>query len=111
MKRGAALLAGAALMTAAAPAAAAPHMVGIEDERLLLHSPGKAAAAVAAWSAAGIDVVRVHARWGDIAPGARRRPSGFRAALHTDRRYRWRELDEGIALVRAAGMKVKPSKS
>ena len=100
------LLAGIALLAAAAPAAAAPHMVGIEDERLLLHSPDKAAKAVTAWAAAGIDVVRIHARWGDIAPGGRRRPGGFSGAVHTDRRYGWRELDEGISLVRAAGMKV-----
>jgi hypothetical protein len=103
---GAALIAGVALVVSAAPAAAAPHMVGIEDERLLLHSPDKAAAAVSAWAAAGIDVVRIHARWGDIAPGGRRRPFGFSGAVHTDRRYGWRELDDAIALVRAGGMKV-----
>ena len=100
------LLAGALLPAAAAPAAAAPHMVGIEDERLLLRSPDQAATAVAAWAEAGIDVVRIHARWSDIAPAGRRRPAGFRAADHTDRRYRWRELDHAIALVRGAGMKV-----
>lgn len=91
---------------AAAPAAAAPHMVGIEDERLLLHAPDRAADVVAEWADAGIDVVRIHARWNEIAPGGRRRPRGFHGAVHTDRRYGWSELDEGIRLVRAAGMKV-----
>ncbi len=77
MIRRAVLLAGTALLAAAAPTAAAPHMVGIEDERLLLHSPERAAQAVAQWQAAGIDVVRIHARWNDLAPGGRRRPAGF----------------------------------
>ena len=96
----------AALLAAAAPAAAAPHLVGIEDERILLHEPEQAPGVVADWVAAGIDVVRIHARWGDIAPGGRRRPSGFRAALHTDRRYHWRELDRAIGLVHGAGMRI-----
>jgi hypothetical protein len=100
------LLAGALLPAAAAPAAAAPHLVGIEDERLLLHSPGRAAEAVAEWAAAGIDVVRIHARWNEVAPEGRRRPAGFDAGDHTDRRYEWRDLDRGIGLVRAAGLEV-----
>ena len=94
------------LLLAAAPAAAAPHLVGIEDERILLHEPDQAPGVVADWAAAGIDVVRIHARWGDLAPGGRRRPPGFSGTVHTDRRYGWRELDRGIRLVRDAGMKV-----
>ncbi len=104
--RRAALIAWTALLAAAAPAAAAPHLVGIEDERILLHEPDQAPGVVAEWAAAGIDVVRIHARWGDIAPNGRRRPGGFRPTDHRDRRYHWRELDRGIALVRAAGMQV-----
>jgi hypothetical protein len=105
----AALLACAALLVLAAPAAGAPHMVGMEDERLLLDEPAEAPAAVAAWAAAGIDVVRVHARWGVIAPGGRSKPRGFNANEHRDPRYDWSELDHAVALVRGAGMKLMVS--
>ena len=44
----------------------------MEDEGLILSNPHLAPAAVAAWSALGVDVVRIHARWWEIAPGARR---------------------------------------
>lgn len=78
-----------------ASATAAPHRVGMEDERLLLDSPAEAPAAVAAWAAAGVDVVRVHARWNVIAPRSRG------SSVH-----RWEELDRAVDLVRAAGMDV-----
>ena len=104
--------AGAAVAVAlafAAPAHAASNLeVGMEDERLLLSAPVEAEGAVNAWAAAGVDVVRIHARWIDVSPGRGRmhRPRGFDAANHRSRRYDWSTLDRAIDLTNAAGMKV-----
>ena len=61
----------------------------MEDERLLLSSPAEAPAVVAQWAAAGVDVVRIHARWGELAPGST--SAGARPAstppIHATRRY------------------------
>ena len=69
------------------------------------HQPALAAAAVSAWSQLGVDVVRIHARWWEIAPagGATKAPSGFNAADPDDPRYHWGTLDIAVALVRAPG--------
>ena len=103
-----AALAVAAVLALPATATAAPGAeTGLEDERLLLDSPREVATAtVAAWQAIGIDVVRLHARWADVAPAGRSRPSGFAPADHRDPRYHWEELDRAIPIVRAAGMKL-----
>ena len=52
----------------------------MEDERLLLSEPVQAQDAVAAMAAAGVEVVRIHARWIEVSPGrgARRRPARLR---------------------------------
>ena len=59
----------------------------MEDEGLLLSNPHLAPAAVIAWRQMGVDVVRIHARWWEIAPTryARRRPPGFNANNPNDR--------------------------
>ena len=70
-----------ALRSCAPAARAASNLeVGMEDERLLLSDPTEAAGAVDAWAAAGVDVVRIHARWVDVSPGPNRmhRPRGLR---------------------------------
>ena len=93
----------------AAPAHAASNLeVGMEDERLLLSAPAETEGAVNAWAAAGVDVVRIHARWIDVSPGRDRmhRPAGFDVANHRSRRYDWATLDRAIDLTRTAGMKV-----
>jgi hypothetical protein len=93
----------------AAPAHAASNLeVGMEDERLLLSATTEAEGAINAWAAAGVDVVRIHARWIDVSPGPNRmhRPAGFGVANHRSRRYDWATLDRAIDLTRAAGMKV-----
>jgi hypothetical protein len=97
-----------ALGGAAAPARAAGLEIGMEDERLLLSEQAHAPAAVAAWKALGVDVVRIHAHWWEIAPGAsaQRKPAGFHAADPDDRLYDWTRLDAAVAIVRAAGMRV-----
>ena len=98
-----------ALAGPVASAAAAPGTeVGIEDERLLLSEPAAAPQAVADWAAAGVDVVRIHARWGAISPAtdSSRRPAGFDVGDPDDPRYDWETLDDAVDLVHAAGMRV-----
>src|SRR5687768_10358681 len=90
------------VLVAAAPASAAKSMeVGVADDRLLLGSAGSAAAAIAEWQAAGVDAVRIVARWGVYAPDpeARVPPDGFAAADHADPRYDWSALDRAIGMV------------
>ena len=101
------LVTAAALCAAAAPAHAADFEVGMEDEGLLLSNPHLAAAAVFAWKGMGVDVVRIHARWWEIAPdrNATRAPSGFNANNPNDPRYNWVALDTAIAEIRNAGMR------
>lgn len=97
-----------ALALPAAAIAAEDSEVGIEDERLMLSEPGRSAASVAAWKAIGVDTVRIHAQWFRVSPGAqaKRRPPGFDPADHRDRRYDWGTLDQAVALVHGAGMRV-----
>lgn len=108
MRRAFALLLAVAAVGAAPAPADADFEVGMEDEGLLLSNPQLAPAAVLAWRDLGVDVVRIHARWWEIGPAgsARRPPSGFRAADPGDRRYDWSRLDNAVALVRNAGMRV-----
>jgi hypothetical protein len=96
----------AALGAAAAPARAANFEVGMEDEGLLLSAQHLAGPAVLAWKDLGVDVVRIHARWWEIAPdrGAQRRPA-FNPNNHNDPNYNWATLDGAVALVRNAGMR------
>jgi hypothetical protein len=107
-----AVLACALLLAVVAPAASAVAAsnleIGMEDERLLLSEPVQAEGAIAGMAAAGVDVVRIHARWIDVSPGrnAMRRPSGFDPGNHRSRRYHWHTLDRAIDLTRAAGMRV-----
>ena len=78
---GRAVLATAALLLMAAPAHAASNLeVGMEDERLLLSEPVHAETAIAGMAAAGVDVVRIHARWIEVSPGrdARAAPARLR---------------------------------
>lgn len=101
------LLVLAAALGAAAPARADMEF-GMEDEGLLLSNQHLAPAAVTAWRQMGVDIVRIHARWWEIAPdrNARRAPSRFNAADHKDRRYSWANLDNAVRMVRETGMRV-----
>lgn len=109
MKRCLAAAVLAALSFAAAPAAASPTMdVGIADDRLLLSgTDAEAAGAVREWRAAGVDVVRIHARWNTHAvdPDAKRPPAGSPTDPDGGL-YRWQDLDRAIGLVRGAGLRV-----
>jgi hypothetical protein len=88
--------------------AASDTQIGIADDPLLFDHPDQASTAVAAWRAFGIDVVRIRARWGTIAPAlaAHRPPAGFRAGDPGDPRYNWSRLDQAIGLVRSQGLGV-----
>jgi hypothetical protein len=100
-----AALAAVALCGLAPAALAAPGATtGMEDERLLFESPESAADAVNAWAELGVDTVRMHARWTEIAPA--NRPAGFDARDPDDPAYRWEKLDTAVNLVRAAGMEI-----
>ncbi len=101
----------ALLAVLAGPASAwasAAGETGIEDERLLFSDPAEAQAAVSDWAQLGVDIVRIHARWGAIARGGGRltRPPGFHGADPDEPGYQWGALDNAIGLVRSAGMRV-----
>ncbi|HEV3002543.1 MAG TPA: cellulase family glycosylhydrolase [Solirubrobacteraceae bacterium] len=96
-------------LAAASPASASKSMeVGIADDRLLFGSPEQAAGTIAEWRAAGVDTVRIMARWGVYAPApdARVAPDGFDGANHADPRYDWSALDRAIGMARGAGLGV-----
>lgn len=86
IRAGAALL---LLLALAAPAAraAADLEVGLEDERIMLDSPGRAEPVARQWARLGADAVRIHARWRD-----RRDLAG---------------LDAAVNAAQAAGLKVQ----
>ena len=60
-------------VAAATPAHAARSMsIGIADDRVLLQgTDAEVAAATADWAKLGVDVVRIHAVWGAMAPATR----------------------------------------
>ena len=105
------ILLAVAIIAAAVPlhagtASAGSLEVGLEDEGLF-YKPPAAAAAVSAWQALGVDVVRLQANWTYLAPGGRKPPRNFNGADPNSPRYRnWFYLDNAVRLVRGAGMKV-----
>jgi hypothetical protein len=105
---GALTVVAAMLGIATSPARAADFELGMEDEGLLLNNPVLAVPAVISWSQLGVDVVRIHARWWEIAPqtDAVRQPSGFDAKDPDDEGYNWSALDTAVKTVRATGMRV-----
>jgi len=106
-RTGAVILAALALALPASAAAAPGLEVGMEDERLLLSEPVNAPVVVRDWAEAGVDVVRIHARWGAIAPApdAQRKPASLDAGNHHDSAYDWETLDDAVDLVLAEGMR------
>ena len=80
----------------------------MEDEGLVLSNPALAALEMDDWRLLGVDVVRIHARWWEIAPAqtAATKPAGFNAANHLDPQYNWAKLDTAVGLVRGAGINV-----
>ena len=98
----------AMLAVATSPARAADFELGMEDEGLLLSNPDLAITAVINWSQLGVDVVRIHARWWEIAPqnDAVKTPGGFHPKDPGDEGYNWGALDTAVNTVRATGMRV-----
>jgi hypothetical protein len=85
-------------LLAALPAvASAGPLIGIADDRVLLNGGAAADRAVAAWSADGVDVVRIFVQWDEASPspGAHKRPAGA---------YDFSRVDAAVDRVRAAGM-------
>src|SRR5690242_21305069 len=99
------LLAASFFLAIASPAAASSSLeTGMADDRALNADPSVAQA----WAAAGVDMVRIHARWRAIAPdpGAKVPPAGFHFSDPDSPGYDWAALDQAVAAVRSAGMKV-----
>ena len=88
--------------------AAGDTQVGMAYDAALLDHPDQGRVAAGLWRLFGVDVVRIRARWSQIAPGtkAQRPPAGFRAGDPGDPRYRWTALDRAILTVRSQGMGV-----
>ena len=79
----------------------------MEDEGLLLSNPQPRRRAVINWSHLGVDVVRIHARWWEIAPQTDAGAEAVRLQRRTDAEgYNWAPLDTAVATVRATGMRV-----
>jgi hypothetical protein len=98
-----------ALLLPAAAAASSSMETGIADDAALLNEPSdaKAAAAVAAWAALGIDDVRIFVQWQAIAPANSevKAPAGFDSANPDSPGYNWARVDRAVNLVSAAGMR------
>jgi hypothetical protein len=104
----AAALAAAVLLPAVAQASTSME-TGIADDAALLYEPSdaRAASAVAAWAALGIDDVRIFVQWQSIAPaiGDVTAPAGFNSADPGSAGYQWSRVDRAVDLVSAAGMR------
>src|SRR4051812_48783412 len=96
------------LAAPSAASASASLETGLADDRVLFGDPAAASAAVGEWDAAGVDVVRIHARWSAIVPDATATvpPREFHAGDPADAGYDWAALDRAVRLVHDAGMRV-----
>ena len=103
-----ALTTAAALLIPAAAHASGAMTVGIADDRAVLQEPSdeRAAAAVSAWAALGIEDVRIFAQWDRIAPAASSAtaPDGFDGRDPNSPLYDFGALDRAVRLVTAAGL-------
>src|SRR6266542_3942323 len=99
----------AAVLLPAAARASSSMETGIADDAAVLYEPSdaRAASAVAAWAALGIDDVRIFVQWQAIAPanGEVRAPAGFDSADPNSVGYNWSRVDRAVRLVSAAGMR------
>jgi hypothetical protein len=98
-----------ALLLPAAAQASSSMETGIADDAALLNEPNdaRAAAAVTAWAALGIDDVRIFVQWQAIAPANAevKAPDGFDSANPDSPGYNWSRVDRAVNLVSAAGMR------
>lgn len=98
----------ATLVLAAPAVASSSYEVGVADDRLLFESTESAVSTAAEWRDAGVDSVRIFARWGAHAPAptATRPPAGFDGRDPNHPAYDWRVLDRAVGAVTGAGMRV-----
>src|SRR3954467_9915735 len=102
-------LAATLLLCLLAPAAASANAgleTGIADDDIVLKSPSVAARYADDWVAAGVDDVRVHVGWREVAPdpSAVLPPRDFRPSDPAD--YDFTALDRAIAVLRERGLHV-----
>ncbi len=105
----AALLTAAALLLPATAHAAPSAEIGVADDRIMLTGTDEEISrATDEWRAAGVDVVRLFARWASHVPEpeSRTAPTGFDPADQASPGYRWLFLDRAIDAVRSRGMRV-----
>lgn len=97
-------------LLAAAPAGAAPDtQIGVADDGILVEGSNQQVdTAIAQWKAAGVDTVRVFARWSGVAPGvqSKKMPAGFDPTNPNDPQYGWGGVDRAVGAIDRAGMKV-----
>jgi hypothetical protein len=101
------VLALAAALGAAGPAAARAMKTGIADDAVLLDGGPAADRAVAAWRDMGVDTARVQVSWGRVAPNPESAlaPIGFDSTNPDDPFYRWGVIDGAVSRLAKAGIK------
>jgi hypothetical protein len=100
----AAVLLALALLPAAA--GASPRQFALfQDETLLVENGGTRAATLDEVRALGADMIKVQVNWATVAPGGRRKPSGF-DATDPGQYPGWARYDQVLADAKARGFKV-----
>jgi hypothetical protein len=100
----AAVLLALALLPAAA--GASPRQFALfQDETLLVENGSTRAATLDEIRALGADMIKVQVNWATVAPGGRRRPSGF-DATDPSQYPGWERYDQVLADAKARGFKV-----
>src|SRR3954451_10710602 len=102
-------LAAALLASLLAPAAANAHATletGLADDDIVLKSPSVAADYAADWAAAGVDDVRVHVGWREVAPepSSALPPRDFHPS--DPGAYDFAAVDRAVRVLRGAGLHV-----
>jgi hypothetical protein len=99
-----ALLAALALVPAAA-GASARQLTVFQDEALITENGGTRGPTLDEARGLGVDLIKVQVNWNAVAPGGRRKPSGFDG--RDPAQYPgWARYDETIAAIKARGLKV-----
>ena len=96
----------ASLLAPAAAGADASLETGLADDDIVLKSPSVAAGYAADWAAAGVDDVRVHVGWREVAPqpSSALPPRDFHPSDPDT--YDFAALDRAVRVLRAAGLHV-----
>ena len=98
-------LAALALLPAAAGASPGQYALFQDDALLLEHGDGPRQATLDEVRGLGVDMIKVQLNWAAVAPGARRKPSGFDATDPAEYPG-WARYDALLADARARGLKV-----